>query len=64
MVRKGSAVMVGKCPKCGGELEYDDNDFDCFGNLGYEFKCLDCEATGKEWYTVTYLETVLTEEEI
>ena len=56
--------MVGKCPKCGGELEYDDNDFDCFGNLGYEFKCLDCEATGKEWYTVTYLETVLTEEEI
>jgi hypothetical protein len=55
--------MEGRCPNCNSsELEFGDSDN--VGNyIAYEFECLDCGETGKEWYTVTYLETVLDKDE-
>lgn len=55
--------MEGRCPNCNSsELEFGDSD-NVDNYIAYEFECLDCGETGKEWYTVTYLETVLDKDE-
>jgi hypothetical protein len=45
---------MGKCPKCGGTLEYGDsypeNEDYC-----YEWSCK-CGASGKEWYSMKFIE--------
>ena len=52
-------MTEGICPKCGSEnLDYQDSE-EKDEYLVYEFECEKCGATGKEWYTVSYLETVL-----
>jgi predicted RNA-binding Zn-ribbon protein involved in translation (DUF1610 family) len=47
----------GKCPKCGSEsLEYGSSEPDS-NSLKYEFKCMNCNFEGYEWYDLTYSES-------
>ena len=46
-------VEVGVCPKCGGELHMGPGDLE--GEVvGYQWDCLDCKATGMEWYRMEF----------
>ena len=49
-----------RCPRCKSDnLKYSDlicdSDFDYY----FEFECLDCRATGKEWYSLEYKYTTI-----
>ncbi len=49
----------GICPKCKKtNLTYGDSET-IDENLSYDFTCDDCGAYGKEWYDVTYSETMI-----
>lgn len=48
--------LKNKCTVCGSEqIEYGDTILKN-GLLGYEAKCDDCGATGKEWYTLEFVD--------
>ena len=45
----------GKCPKCGGTLDYDES-FPENEDYCYEWSCPKCNISGKEWYSMTFIE--------
>ena len=48
----------GECPKCGSEgICYGDSALHD-EQMCYEFTCGECGCAGKEWYRLTYIETV------
>ena len=54
-MEKGS----GECGKCGSEdIDYGSSEI-VDDSLSYEFHCNACGADGKEWYDITYSETVM-----
>lgn len=49
----------GACPRCGSHnMDYGDTDLDG-ESMGYDFTCKDCGTYGKEWYDMTYSETII-----
>lgn len=55
-------VEPGQCPKCKG-MNLDYGDMALTGDSAYcPFVCLDCEATGNEWFNLEYTESVLDDE--
>ena len=53
---------AGVCPICGKiDLEYGSTNIDG-DQLAYEWTCLDCKATGKEWYSLQFVEHILSGE--
>ncbi len=58
----GQELGSGVCPKCKSEdLDYG-NGYVEDESYYYEFTCNNCEASSKEWYNLTYSETLLNEE--
>lgn len=48
-----SGYEEGKCPECGGEIDYGTTTLD--GNsLGYEYSCSNCDGSGTEWYDLDF----------
>jgi hypothetical protein len=50
----GKKVEVGTCPCCGSnDLSYGSMDIH-EGSISYPWDCLDCDATGSEWYNLEF----------
>ena len=50
----GKKVEVGTCPRCGSnDLSYGSMDIH-EGSISYPWDCLDCDATGSEWYNLEF----------
>ena len=50
----GKKVEVGTCPCCGSnDLSYGSMDIH-EGPISYPWDCLDCDATGSEWYNLEF----------
>ena len=52
---------MGKCPKCGGNLDYGCGEPSDDSQYFYYWKCTECHATGKEWYKMTFIEHTVNE---
>jgi len=52
---------MGKCPKCGGNLDYGCGEPSDDSQYFYHWKCTECHATGKEWYKMTFIEHTVNE---
>jgi len=52
-----STSVPGECPECGEEVQYGEMEIDD-NNLYRECECLGCGWTGREWYQLTYVETM------
>ena len=51
-------ICHGECAKCGNEdLDYMGTDYTNGDEMGHAYHCHKCDHIGKEWYTLTYLET-------
>lgn len=57
-MNKNKISEEGKCPKCNtGNIQY--GLFNMLDDGGYyEYHCPDCGSDGREWYKMTYLETI------
>lgn len=53
---------MGKCPKCGGNLDYGCGEPSDDSQYFYYWKCTECHATGKEWYKMTFIEHTVNEQ--
>lgn len=52
--------VMGKCPDCGGELDYDGKNYGGGElELGYKWTCPKCGIAGTEWYNLTFTEHVV-----
>ena len=49
------ADMYSNCPKCGGEIEYEDYEFDY--SIWQPQKCVDCDFEWQAVYQFTHNET-------
>ncbi len=50
------------CPKCGStDLEFRAIEFDGDQQISYPFECNDCGCTGKEWYSLNFIEMTIKE---
>ena len=48
----------GSCINCNSNnLGYSETEL-IEDMLAYNYQCYDCEASGKEWYKLTYVETI------
>ena len=50
-------VSQGICPKCGSEELSYDQPKGGDESMAYPFTCTDCGFSGKEWYSMEYIET-------
>ena len=46
-------MVQGKCPLCGGELEYGDQSTDA-DSISNAWECVECGATGLEVPSITF----------
>jgi hypothetical protein len=49
---------IGKCANCNSDnIEYGNSGM-IDESMYYEYDCNDCDEVGKEWYNLTYVETI------
>ena len=59
MTKKPKFQEAGKCPNCGSEnLDYGDYELEG-ETISYEFTCDDCGTYSKEYFNLTYCETII-----
>jgi hypothetical protein len=51
--KKKIPVEAGVCPKCGGELAYEEEWVED-DLVGRAYRCLDCKVDGTEWYRTKF----------
>ena len=63
MSKKHVGHEIDHCSVCGSDnVEHSNQEIDG-DNVGYDIRCLDCGAYGKEWYQLVYHETIMFEKE-
>lgn len=49
---------IGKCVNCNSiNIDYENCEM-VDDMISYEYSCNDCESNGKEWYEITYVESI------
>lgn len=49
---------AGTCAVCNSEnIDYSNSEIDN-GQMVYDYTCLDCKNSGKEYYALEYIETI------